>query len=138
MLGELADHQDEGEFVLVTVDHWRELLGRDDVIVLLAERAGEGMGYVSALRRPYLWTGGEVLALDDLYVRKAFRDSGVGRELMIELARYAQPDNLTITWGMRPENDQAQRFYTRLGARLRPKVVASWAPTSYADLLPPP
>lgn len=92
MLGELADYQDEGEFVQVTVDHWRELLDRDDVIVLLAERDGEGMGYVSALRRPYLWTGGDVLALDDLYVRKEFRDSGVGRELMIELARYVQPD----------------------------------------------
>lgn len=137
MLGELADYQDEGEFVQVTVDHWRELLGRDDVIVLLAERDGEGMGYVSALRRPYLWTGGDVLALDDLYVRKEFRDSGVGRELMIELARYAQPDGLTITWGMRLENEHAQRFYARLGARLRTKVVAAWDPESYADLVDP-
>ncbi|WP_020385107.1 GNAT family N-acetyltransferase [Kribbella catacumbae] len=137
MIGELADHQDEGRYVTVTVDQWRKLLGRDDVVVFLAEHRGEAAGYVSALRRLHLWTGGDILGLDDLYVREQFRDTGTGRALMLELARYALPQQLTIAWGMRPENEGAQRFYTRLGATLRPKIVASWDANTYAQALTP-
>ena len=104
MIGELADHQDEGAYVTITVDRWRDLLASDDVIVLLAEHNGQAIGYVSALRRLHLWSGEDILALDDLYVREQFRDTGTGRALMIELARYALPERLTITWGMRPDN----------------------------------
>jgi GNAT superfamily N-acetyltransferase len=70
--------------------------------------------------------------LDDLYVREQYRDAGVGRALMLELTRYALPERLAITWGMRPDNHDAQRFYTRLGARLRPKIVAQWDATTYS------
>jgi ribosomal protein S18 acetylase RimI-like enzyme len=135
MIGELADHQDEGDYVTVTVEQWRGLLGRDEVVVLIAEQEGQVAGYVSALRRPQLWTGDDFLALDDLYVREQFRSTGLGRELMLELARYALPERLTIAWGMQPENDGGQRFYARLGAKLRPKVVASWAADTYSQVL---
>jgi len=135
MIGELADHQDEGQYVIVTVDQWRKLLGRDDVVVFLAELDGEAVGYVSALRRLHLWTGGDILGLDDLYVREQYRSTGAGRALMLELARYALPERLTISWGMRLENEGAQRFYARLGANLREKVVASWDADSYSQAL---
>lgn len=135
LIGELADHQDEGRYVTVTVDQWRKLLGRDEVVVFLAEQLGEAAGYVSALRRLHLWTGGDILGLDDLYVREQFRDTGAGRALMLELARYALPERLTIAWGMRPENDGAQRFYARLGAALRSKIVASWDADIYSEAL---
>ncbi|MFC0624142.1 GNAT family N-acetyltransferase [Kribbella deserti] len=135
MIRELAGYQDEGEYITVTVDQWRELLGRDDVIVLVAERAGEAMGYVSALRRPQLWSGEDILALDDLYVREQYRDGGIGRALMFELARHALPEGLTISWGMRPENVDGQRFYARLGATFRPKVVAAWPVASYSSAI---
>lgn len=132
MISELADYQNEGQHVAISVDRWRDLLRSDDVIVLLAEHSGSATGYVSALRRPHLWSGEDVLALDDLYVREQFRDAGVGRGLMLGLARYALPERLAITWGMRPDNHDAQRFYNRLGARLRPKIVAQWDATTYS------
>ncbi|TCM50480.1 GNAT family N-acetyltransferase [Kribbella sp. VKM Ac-2568] len=135
MVRELADHQDQGEHVTITVERWRELLGDDAVIVLVAEQKGQAVGYVSAFRRPHLWSGEDILALDDLYVRSDFRDAGVGRELMLELARHAQPERLTISWGMQPENVHGQRFYARLGAALRPKVVAAWNATAYTQAL---
>jgi hypothetical protein len=50
---------------------------------------------------------------------------------MAALAALAAPDQLLIRWGMEPDNVDAQRFYRRLGATLRPKVLASWAPTAY-------
>ncbi|GAB3833207.1 GNAT family N-acetyltransferase [Kribbella italica] len=133
MIGEIADHQDEGQYVTVTADRWRELLAGDTVTVLIAEYDGEPAGYVSAVRRLHLWTGGDVLGLDDLYVREAFRGQRVGELLMLELARQvAAPHKLTITWGMRESNEGAQRFYARLGASLKTKVLAAWPYEAYS------
>jgi ribosomal protein S18 acetylase RimI-like enzyme len=87
---------------------------------------------VSAVRQLHLWTGGDVLALDDLYVRPGCRDAGVGRRLMGALAALAAPEQLLIRWGMEADNVGAQRFYRRLGATLRPKVLAAWTPAAYA------
>lgn len=134
MVREIAAHQDQLEAVRTTSARWADLLHRPDVIVLIARRAGEPIGYVSAIRRLHLWSGADVLALDDLYVREGARNGGVGRLLMNELAsRYAAPDRLTITWGVEPTNEAALRFYRRLGASLRTKVVASWRPTPMRD-----
>lgn len=136
LIGEIADHQDEGQYVTVTVDRWRELLADETVTVLVAEHDGHPAGYVSAVRRLHLWTGGDVLALDDLYVREQFRGQRVGELLMVELAREAAlPQQLTITWGMRTSNEGAQRFYARLGATLKTKVLAAWPYDAYAKLL---
>lgn len=126
MVREIADHQDQGEHVTTTAGRWRELLGRPEVTVLIAERDGAALGYVSAVRRLHLWTGGDVIGLDDLYVRAGSRDLGVGQALMVELSRLAAPEQLTIAWGVEPHNEAAIRFYDRLGANLRNKVVASW------------
>ena len=118
----------------VDVEQWRRLLSRADVVVLLAERDGAPVGYVSAVRQLHLWTGGDVLNLDDLYVRPGHRDAGVGRQLMAALAALAAPESLVIRWGMEVDNVDAQRFYRRLGATLRPKILAAWPPPAYADL----
>lgn len=126
MVREIAEHQDQGEHVTITADRWRELLARPEVTVLIAEADGAALGYVSAVRRLHLWSGGDVLGLDDLYVRAGSRDLGVGKELMLELSRLALPEQLTIAWGVEPHNEAAIRFYDRLGANLRNKVLASW------------
>ncbi len=129
MVREIAAHQDQLAAVRTTAARWAELLERSEVIVLVARRDGVPVGYVSAVRRFHLWTGSDVLALDDLYVRESDRGRGVGEVLMAELARrFAVPDGLTVSWGVEPGNEGAIRFYRRLGATLRPKVVAGWAP----------
>jgi ribosomal protein S18 acetylase RimI-like enzyme len=131
MVREIAEHEDQSAHVHVDEELWRSLLARPDVTVLLAERGGAAVGYVSAVRRLHLWTGGDVLALDDLFVRPGSRDGGVGRQLMTALAAVAAPERLLITWGVEPDNVDAQRFYRRLGARLRDKVLVSWSPEAY-------
>jgi ribosomal protein S18 acetylase RimI-like enzyme len=131
MVGEIAALEDQTAHVHADDARWRALLGRPDVIVLLAERGGAVVGYVSALRQLHLWTGGDVLNLDDLYVRPGHRDAGVGRRLMTALACLAAPERLLIRWGMEVDNVEAQRFYRRLGATLRPKVLAAWPPAAY-------
>lgn len=137
LVREIAVHEGDDAHVTVTAARWAGLLGRDDVTVLLAERAGEPLGYVSAHRRLHLWSGRDIFALDDLWVRAPARDAGVGRALMLALARTAADDGLVIRWEVKPENTGAQRFYRRLGAGLRPKVVVGWPPERYLPLLPP-
>jgi ribosomal protein S18 acetylase RimI-like enzyme len=129
MVREMAAHQDQVAEVAGDVVRWAEVLARPEVTVLIAEGDGEAAGYVSAVRRLHLWSGGDVLALDDLYVREQFRDRGVGGRLMAALA--AQADGLTIHWGVQPDNQAAIRFYRRLGATVREKVVCVWAPVAY-------
>ncbi|MFF0268978.1 GNAT family N-acetyltransferase [Kribbella sp. NPDC004536] len=135
MMGELADYQDQRQYVTASVADWKGFLAQENVVVLIASVEGADAGYVSALRRPYLWVGGDQLALDDLYVRKEFRDAGVGRQLMLALARIALPDLLPIGWGLRLENTAGYRFYERLGARMVTKTAASWSPEAYESQL---
>ncbi len=131
MVREIAAHEGQSAHVHVDEAQWRRLLARPEMIVLLAQRDGGPVGYVSAVRQLHLWTGGDVLNLDDLYVRPGQRDAGVGRRLMAALAALAEADRLLIRWGMEVDNVDAQRFYRRLGATLRPKVLAAWLPTAY-------
>jgi ribosomal protein S18 acetylase RimI-like enzyme len=135
MVREIAAHEGQLQHVKVTTERWAEMLARPDVVVLIAERDDVVLGYVSSIRRIHLWSERDVLALDDLYVREQARDGGVGRLLMTALAAsHAAPDQLTITWGLEPDNDAAARFYRRLGATLRPKLLAGWSPADYARL----
>ncbi|TFV45143.1 GNAT family N-acetyltransferase [Blastococcus sp. TF02A-35] len=118
-----------------TLEGWQRVLGRPEAVVLLARRDGAAVGYVSAVRKLHLWLGRDVLALDDLFVRAGHRDAGLGRLLMAELARLATAEDLVVRWEMREDNVAAQRFYERLGARLRRKVVASWGPEAQRRFL---
>ena len=131
MVRELAAHEGDLEHVHVDADAWRGLLARADVRVLLAEDETGVIGFTSTIRRVHLWTGGDLLALDDLYVRPGHRDKGVGSRLMAAVASLAAEDDLLVQWGVRLDNQAGQRFYARLGASLSTKMTASWAPAQY-------
>ena len=126
MVREIAAHEGDVTDVASDLATWTRMLARPDVVVLVAERDGVPAGYVSAVRKLHLWLGTDILALDDLYVREGYRDAGVGRLLMRELAAVA--DGMLIRWEVEEDNVAAQRFYRRLGASLRTKVIAFWQP----------
>lgn len=135
MVLEIAAHEGDSQHVHVDVPRWRDLLARPDVVVLLAEDSGSVLGYTSATRQLHLWTGGELLALDDLYVRESARNRGVGAQLMRAIASYAAPERLLVCWQLYETNGGARRFYERIGATVRPKLLAAWRPEAYADWL---
>jgi GNAT superfamily N-acetyltransferase len=63
---------------------------------------------------PGLW-------LEDLYVGARFRENGVGRALLAELARLtAERGGVRLEWHRAAWNEPALRFYARLGAELLP------------------
>lgn len=135
MLIELATHENTAPAVRATDDDWRRMLADPSVLVLLAFAGDRPVGYVSGIRQLNLWTGGDIFAMDDLYVRAEARDRGVGGKLMAALAAHVADSELLITWGVREDNVAGHRFYGRLGARLHRKVVAVWPPKARRDYL---
>jgi GNAT superfamily N-acetyltransferase len=85
---------------------------------LLAECDGRLAGYAiyfftfsSFIGRPGLW-------LEDLYVRPEFREQGLGRRLMEEVARVGAARNCgRFEWTALKWNRKALDFYGKLGAR---------------------
>ena len=135
LLLELADHEHSAHAVHVDVDGWDRILARPDVLVLLSFLDGKPVGYVSGVFELNLWQGRPIFAMDDLYVRAAARDRGIGGRLMAALAAEVLDQGLLITWGVAADNVDGHRFYERLGATLRAKIVASWQPHDYAAYL---
>ena len=126
MLLELARHEDSLEAVDLDEARLAELLARPDVIILIADVDGVTAGYVSAARQVKFWTGGEITALDDLFVRAEHRNLGIGETLMRRLAEETAPDTSIIRWEIDPDNHAGRRFYERLGATIRTKSFATW------------
>ena len=83
---------------------------------LLAERDGATLGL--ATLNPMLFGGAFewMLFLQDLYVTQAARGLGIGRALLVAMARIAIEENYCrIDWTTDATNQGAQRLYDRLG-----------------------
>ena len=106
------------EVVATEADVRRTLFGeRPAAEVLIAEDAGAAVGfalyftsYSTFLARPGLY-------LEDLFVRPAARGRGIGKALMVALARIAvERDYGRFEWSVLDWNADAIRFYRGLGA----------------------
>lgn len=92
---------------------------------LLAERAGDAVGYAvwfptysTFLARPGLY-------LEDLFVLPEHRGLGAGRGLFLELARLAHREGFgRMEWSVLDWNAPSIAFYERLGARRNPGWLA--------------
>lgn len=83
---------------------------------LLAERGCEVLGF--ATLSPILYGGAFqwLLFLKDLYVTEQARGLGIGRALLVAMARIAvAEDYCRIDWTTDAANEAAQRLYDRLG-----------------------
>ncbi len=65
------------------------------------------------------WQGRPGLYLEDLFVRPEFRGKGIGKALLVHLARVAVRENCgRFSWAVLDWNTPAQEFYRSLGARM--------------------
>lgn len=94
---------------------------------LVAEDDTGLIGFVSYTIDFAIWTGGDVIRIDDVFIRERARKSGVGRRLMLRIAELALAGNMTCRWELESSNLGAQYFYGRLGVDLREKMVARWS-----------
>jgi GNAT superfamily N-acetyltransferase len=91
---------------------------------LLAERAGEVVGYALFFQTFASFAGTKAIWLEDLYVRPRARGCGAGRALLAALARLALERAATrLDWVVLDRNAAALAFYERLGAERKSEWV---------------
>ena len=84
----------------------------------MAEDGGEAIGFALFFHNYSTFLAQPGLYLEDLYVHESQRGKGVGKALLVELARIAVERNCgRLEWAVLDWNVDAIGFYERLGAR---------------------
>lgn len=116
---ELAAYEREPHAVETTLEVLRaQLLSpRPPFECLIAEAAGEAVGFALFFPSYSTWRGRPGLYLEDLYVTPGRRREGVGRALFAHIAALATARGYgRIEWAVLDWNQPAIDFYRRLGA----------------------
>jgi GNAT superfamily N-acetyltransferase len=85
---------------------------------LMADWEGAPAGFAFYFHNYSTWQGRWGLYLEDLFVRPQHRGRGIGKALLVELARIAVREGCgRFQWQVLDWNTPAIEFYERLGAR---------------------
>ena len=120
LVRELADYEKLLDEAKATSDDFlRELDSPNPVIrVLIAEWNGQPAGFALYFFNFSTFVGRPGLYLEDLFVRPAQRQHGIGRALLRALARIAEERGCgRMEWAVLDWNEPALRFYKSLDAR---------------------
>ena len=118
-INELAEYERLSHEVVATEDALREhLFGERPVAeVVIAEDGGEPAGFALFFHSFSTFLGRPGIYLEDLYVRPEFRGRGIGRAMLVRLARLAKERGCgRLEWSVLDWNEPAIGFYKDLGA----------------------
>lgn len=116
LIKEFSRFQGTPEKVTVTAEQMQE--DKDLFQCFLAEEDGEVVGFTTFFFAYYSWTG-KALYLDDLYVREAFRNQGIGKRLLEAVIDLAQKERCRkVRWQVSKWNTAAIGFYKSMGATI--------------------
>jgi GNAT superfamily N-acetyltransferase len=116
---ELAGYERLSHEVVATEEGLRESLfgERRYAEVLIAEHDGEAAGFALFFHNFSTFLGKPGIYLEDLYVRPEFRGAGIGKKLLVHLARLAKRrDCGRLEWWVLDWNEPSIGFYKKLGA----------------------
>jgi GNAT superfamily N-acetyltransferase len=117
---ELAEYEKEPQSVIATEeDLLRDGFGHSPrYFCLMAEWGGAPAGFAFYFLTYSTWLGRVGLYLEDLFVRPQLRGNGIGKALLVELARIAVGEKCgRMHWQALDWNTPAIEFYERLGAK---------------------
>ena len=120
LIGELAEYERLAHVAVATDAALREQLfgAHPGAEVLIGEVDGEPAGFALFFHNFCTFLGKRGLYLEDLFVRPAYRGLGIGRQLMVELARIALARGYgRFEWSVLDWNAPAIAFYRGLGAQ---------------------
>ena len=84
--------------------------------VWIIDDAGQSVGYAVLTMRFGMEYGGMMASIDDLFVRRDFRNRGLSSRALRELREHCRDQGIrAITVEVAPDNAAAQRVYRRLG-----------------------
>jgi GNAT superfamily N-acetyltransferase len=119
LIVELAEYERAPERVVGTSALLSDALFGDDPVAeaVIAELDGEPAGFALWFRTFSTWLCLPGLWLEDLYVRPEHRRAGVGRSLLVHVARVAADNGYgRVEWSALDWNAPALQFYAGLGA----------------------
>jgi GNAT superfamily N-acetyltransferase len=125
LITELAEFENLTHLLKVTPAKLHPQLfgGRPAAEAVVAESAGEVVGFALFFTNFSTFLAQPGLYLEDLYVKPARRGQGIGEALLTHLARLAvQRDYGRFEWSVLDWNENAIRFYQRMGAT----VMTEW------------
>jgi len=127
MVRALAAYEREADAVVATEEMLAAALFRPDprLFAHVALMDGRVVGMAVWFLNFSTWTGRHGLYVEDLYVDGDARRHGVARALFEALAREARArDCARIDWAVLGWNEEAKRFYRRIGGR----AMSDWEP----------
>jgi GNAT superfamily N-acetyltransferase len=120
LIHELAEYEREPQQAVATEeDLLRDGFGsRPRYTCLMAEWEGAPAGFALYFHNYSTWQGKWGLYLEDLFVRPQHRGRGIGKALLVELARIAVREECgRFVWNVLDWNQPAIEFYEKLGAK---------------------
>lgn len=143
LIKELAEYEREPQAAVATPAQIHQHLlappqaGRAACESLIAELDGQPLGFALFFMNFSTWLGKSGLYLEDLYVKQSARGQGLGKALLVELARIAHARGCQrMEWAVLDWNTPAIDFYKSIGAnpqsewttwRLRDEAIARLA-----------
>ena len=119
LVRELAAYEKKKHKVVVTQDDLlRDGFGPQQKFrALIAEWEGEAAGYASFFYFYSTFQGRAALFLEDLFVLDKLRGKGIGKALLVEVAKLAVEEKcFGLRWEVLDWNRPAIEFYEKLGA----------------------
>jgi len=119
LIKELAEYERLSHEVVATEEALREsLFGERRVAeALLGYLGDDPAGFALFFHNFSTFLGKPGIYLEDLYVRPEFRGAGIGRALLVHLAKLARERGCgRLEWSVLDWNQPAIRFYENLGA----------------------
>lgn len=126
-----ADHETVAEFVkqLYAIDpHGKpmteekikrtfEVLSKDPTrgTIIVIEHGDEIIGYAILIN---FWSnefGGNIVNVDELYIKEEFRSQGIGTEFIKHVADTKFSNAVALQLEVTPDNDRAYKLYEKLG-----------------------
>ena len=119
LIRELAEYERMADQVVATEEGLQAALFERQVAhAMIAEEAGEPVGFVLYFFNFSTFEGHEGLYLEDLFVRPAYRGKGYGKALFRALAAVAESRGCPrFEWSCLDWNTPSQGFYRRMGAQ---------------------
>ncbi|WP_417465092.1 GNAT family N-acetyltransferase [Kordiimonas sp.] len=130
----LAAHEDSSHYLKITEAAFTEgaLAQPPRFHVVVAEELGAILGVMTYTTRFHIWSGKDVLVLDDLYVAPTARGMGLGNKLLEAIGDIAKRRDLPVKWQVNTDNEGAIRLYKRIGADYSERGICFWRPENIA------
>jgi GNAT superfamily N-acetyltransferase len=129
---DLAEYEKEPRSAVATAEDLKRdgFSSNPKFRVLIAEWSGEPAGFAFFFYHYSTWRGKPTLFLEDLFVRPRYRKLGIGKALLVYLAKLAVQENCgRFEWQVLDWNAPAIEFYKSLGA----VVMNEWLTMRVAD-----